>query len=173
MPRCLIPSNPAFWNASGVLASRNQRGHSVVNWKVCDHADCASDGLLPSRNSRFHRCSRGVPGSVIVRSAPRCRLVVRAQLRARHVPVRRAFRVSCCSYGWRRRRNAPEPLGVVPFVALFGSEPLWQRWIVGADQCYGWHRRTHHERTLTGLWRWQGQRLRSGIGIGIGNGSEH
>ena len=30
-PRAARPSSPAFWAAPGVPASRNQRGHSVVN----------------------------------------------------------------------------------------------------------------------------------------------
>jgi hypothetical protein len=54
------------------------------NGEVCEHAARASDGLPLTGTAVPERSSRGVPGSAIVRNAPRSRLVVPAQLRTRH-----------------------------------------------------------------------------------------
>jgi len=72
---------------SGPPLASQRRAISVVEvdgGENCDHADHANGGLLAIGEKCLHRCRRGVPGSVIVRSVLLCRVVVPAQLRTRH-----------------------------------------------------------------------------------------
>ncbi len=90
--RSPAPAAPAFWGAGTpggptLPASPEQRGRSRGDWRGLRPRCSGAGGLLLSRENRFERPSRGVPGSVVVRSAPRCRMVDPAQLRTRHVPM--------------------------------------------------------------------------------------
>ena len=80
------PSGPAFWAADGVPASQRRTSSVVIRGgrKVCDHAARAPAASIRAGAADPERASRGVPGSVIVRSAPCCRSAAPAQLRTRH-----------------------------------------------------------------------------------------
>ena len=102
-------STPAFWDVSAVPAPREQRGHA---WE----AGRSETTLLVRAAASFRagravpeRSTRGVPGSAIVRRAPRGRVVVGAQLRTRHVPVESVSHVSWQGPG-RRLCHLPKKM---------------------------------------------------------------
>jgi len=79
----------------GGPALRHQRGHSVVKGgEGDDHVDDANGDLFRGRESRSSSRLPREPGSVIVRNAPRGRIVEPAHLRTWH-PAARPYSAFC------------------------------------------------------------------------------
>jgi len=82
-----VPGTPAIWSAFGGPASHHRRGRVEATWRTATTPMARRRPVsLPGKPHR-NALPRGLPGSAIVWSPPRCRMVVPAQWRARHAPV--------------------------------------------------------------------------------------
>ena len=83
------PGAPAFWSACGGPASPHRRGRERDDWRTATTPMARRRPPPEPEKMHWNALSRGLPGSAIVWSPPRCRVVVPAQWRARHAPMGR------------------------------------------------------------------------------------